>query len=282
MGEHSFDIEGIEPAKAHFINEVQPDNESDEQPNGNTPGSESIPAAPVAPIEQPAPVQAPTESDDNYKNLQAAFTKVTQDNSELRNMITDLEARLVTPPAPTPQSSFDVPAQQPQKPDELDKTVEDYAELSPFATRIKQLEAQVKEQNLAMTAAQQAQINAQKQAAQQVHEQKIVAVHPDAFSIARTPEFQGWVTRQPRYIQVAVREGSAEELIDVFTAYKGTPTKVDVANQIANPFVGSAVIKNTDPNKPFFTGAQIDAMSYAEFTRRESEIQEAQRDGRVV
>ena len=31
MGEHSFDIEGIEPAKAHFINEVQPDNESDEQ-----------------------------------------------------------------------------------------------------------------------------------------------------------------------------------------------------------------------------------------------------------
>jgi len=275
MSEHSFDIEGIEPAKASFIENST--TVSDEKLPDGTPAPES-----AAPAEQPAPVPAPAESDEKYKNLQAAFTKATQDNSELRNRLVNLEDRLAQQPAPTNQDNFDLSAQQPPKPDELDKTVEDYAELSPFAARIKQLEAQLLQQKSSMDRSQEDQARVQQQNARQAHEQKIMSVHADAFQIAATPDFKGWVARQPRYIQVAVQEGSAEELIDVFTAYKGTPTMTDVANQIANPPVGSAVIKNTDPTKPTFTGAQIAEMSYEEFIRREPEIQLAQMEGRVT
>lgn len=282
MSENSFDIEGIEPATVNFIDEQE--GSTEEQPTGSTPGQESAAGA----AEQPGQVQAtPTESDENYRNLQAAFTRVTQDNSEMRNRLADLEARLAAPPAPTHQNSFQQPAPQAAEPDELDKKVADYEELKPFAARIKQLEAQVATQNTAVQKSNEDIQAAQDNSRREAHKQQIVATHPDAFVISATPDFQGWVARQPSYIQVAIARGSAAEVVDVITSYKAAGTRreqspVDAARQIANPNVGTAVIKTPNSNKPTFTGAEIAAMSYAEFTRREPEILLAQQEGRVL
>jgi len=64
--------------------------------------------------------------------------------------------------------------------------------------------------------------------------------------------------------------------------YKSSAKKVDAARRVANPNPGTAPIKETDSTKTTFTGAQIAAMSDAEFIRREDEIQQAQMEGRVL
>ena len=271
MSESSFDIGDIEPA---VVNLIDDNGTNEEQPTDGTPKDSAAPA------EQPE-VQAGDMASEQYKNLQAAFTKATQENSGLRNRLTELEARLAQPPAPTHQNSFDAP-QQPQGPDDLDKAVEDYEELKPFAARIRQLEGVIERQNAAIEQSRYNSEQSQRSSNQNAHEQKILNAHPDAFEISGTPDFQGWVARQPGYIQEAIKTGPADHIIAVLSQYKNAPNAVSEVQKIAAPNIGTASVKTTNNTPPSFTGAEIAAMSDAEFIRRESEIQQAQMEGRVT
>lgn len=53
----------------------------------------------------------------------------------------------------------------------------------------------------------------------QEHYRRIYAAHPDADAIHDSPAFQAWVSRYPTY-QHIVAQGTTQEIIEMFTAYK--------------------------------------------------------------
>ncbi len=55
--------------------------------------------------------------------------------------------------------------------------------------------------------------------AQEVHMQRIYAVHPDANEIYMSAEFARWLTRTPKFKHVTA-SGTTQEVIDMFSAYK--------------------------------------------------------------
>lgn len=57
------------------------------------------------------------------------------------------------------------------------------------------------------------------QTAEEIHLQKIYAAHPDADAIFESPGFRDWLSRAPKYQRIA-KEGSAQDVIAMFSAYK--------------------------------------------------------------
>lgn len=51
------------------------------------------------------------------------------------------------------------------------------------------------------------------------HYKRIYAAHPDADAIHDSPSFQAWLAKYPAYQRIA-SEGSTQEIIEMFTAYK--------------------------------------------------------------
>lgn len=284
MSEQEFNLGEVEPAKVNFIGD---DNPGSEQPDDDVNPSDPATGTPDGTPDdgQQNDVASVMESE-QYKNLQAAFTRASQENAELRSRIAEIEQRLAERPI-THQNSFDVPPQQPAGPDELDTLAEDYTEMKPVASRVKKLEAHIRKLENELGSSRREFSNTQQQTAAELHWNKILTAHPDARTIANSADFMGWVARQPAYVQAVIdgRDpvvGSAENVIDVINQYKAATNKVDQARNLAAPRVGTAAIKTTDSNKPTFTGAQIAAMSDEEFIRREAEIQQAQMEGRVL
>jgi len=267
MSETQFDIPDVEPAKVNFIENEQESTE-EQLPESTLPEDSGT--------EQPKKeVQADANSED-YKNLQSAFTKVTQDNRELQNRLANLESRINTR-----QNSFEAP-QQPQQVDTLDAVDKEFEELKPVNARIRQLEQLVQKQQQEINSNRNEFNSNSQMTAQQIHEQKILSVHPDAFNVASSVEFTGWLSRQPSYMQTLLQNGSADDIVSLLNTYKSSAKKVDAARRVASPNAGTSAIQTIDSNKPSFTGAEIAAMSDAEFIRREPEIQQAQMEGRVT
>lgn len=265
--EQKDDLSGIEPAKVEFI-----EGQEEQQPESTLPEDSGA-------AEQPDGVQADTDSE-GYKNIQAAFTKSQQENNVLRDRLERLEANVVQPQ--THQNSFEVPSVQ-RQPDELDEVDKQFEELKPVNARIRKMEALLKQQQDQIANNQRDYTAGQATTAQQIHDQKILSVHPDAYTLATTPDFTGWLARQPVYVQNVTRTGNADDIISLMNTYKSSANKADAARRVASPDnTGTGTVKNMDSQKPTFTGAQIHAMSDAEFIRREDEIQLAQMEGRVL
>lgn len=55
--------------------------------------------------------------------------------------------------------------------------------------------------------------------AAEIHLHKIYAAHPDADAIFESPGFRDWLSRTPKYQRIA-KEGSAQDVIAMFSAYK--------------------------------------------------------------
>lgn len=279
MSETSFDISDIEPAKVQLIEDKEQGNDEEQLQDGTLPGDSGNPE------QRQQEEQAATADSETNKNLQSAFTKVSQENSELRNRLSQMESmiqQMQKQNAPrTRENSFDT-SQQSQPVDELDAVDKEFEELKPVNKRIRQLEEMVRRQSVQINHNQRDYTESTELTAKQLHEQKILAAHSDAFDIAQTADFTGWLARQPSYMRQLTRTGTAEDIISLITTYKSSaPSKVDDARRMGAPNAGSSVIKNIDSGKPTFTGQQIHDMSDAEFIRREAEIQEAQMDGRV-
>lgn len=94
-----------------------------------------------------------------------------------------------------------------------------------------------------------AQAREQAVSAEQVHTQKILDAHKDAFEVAESKEFASWKSGQPGYMQAAIdrtlQAGSAQDVIDLLGQFKqvhaaaagaatGDPTAAAVAKALAD------------------------------------------------
>lgn len=65
---------------------------------------------------------------------------------------------------------------------------------------------------------------AERERLRQQHDDHIFAAHPDALDIAHSNEFAQWVGQHPGFQQVAIQQvlesGSAQDVVDLFAAYK--------------------------------------------------------------
>lgn len=51
------------------------------------------------------------------------------------------------------------------------------------------------------------------------HYQAILQAHPDAFTVAKSQDFQSWIARNPMYQRI-MADGTTDEIIGAFNAYK--------------------------------------------------------------
>lgn len=247
----------------------------------NTP--DDVPPLPPLPTEPkqdatpPAPEEKKADTDagnweERYKNLQAHSTKVSQDNSALKQQLAQLNQKVeqlhsqsAVPPAPKDVT-----------PDELEQAAKDFEELAPFHRRmqeqqkvIDQLQQEREQQN------------------QKSYYDRIAAVHPDHAEIYHSPEFQGWVSRltgvDRHGVEFAFSQGGPEDVIDVFHRYKRAAGigKSEQAAQLAEPTLRSRSQPQTKP-RPKYTFAQINRMSTAEYAKHEKAIDEAIARGEVT
>ena len=129
--------------------------------------------------------------------------------------------------------------------------------------------------------------------AQDAQNRVIVKAHNDAYQIAASVDFQGWLARQPSYMQPWMQKGSAEQVIDLLSAYKVAanqktqqqtpPDPLDEARKAGAPDNSGAPILNTnDSNKRTWTNAEIKALPDAEYVKLEAELDLAAREGRII
>lgn len=276
----------VEPAKIDFIDDDETTNEGEANNDDGNNHNDGLQQQQQEP-QQPAMVE-----EDRYKNLQAAFTRASQDNASLKNQLAEMQAKIeqLSQQQAQPQQQAQQPAQQQFDYAELDKSASEFDELRPIVDHVKKMEAMLQqtqekltrtEQELARTkqeTTQQTQMTAQ-----EIHNQRILSVHPDAFDVAGTPDFHGWLLRQPGYVQQVMQTGSADDVITVLSSYKqamgvsGQQQQQQPQQHFQPTAVNSnsAVTVNTDKTKQAFTRAQIEAMSEAEFLANEDAINEA-------
>ena len=245
-------------------------NIGDEEPTIETPNT---------PEEAPKQETFGNRESKEYKHLQSAFSTATQKNAQLRRSVNNLEDRLNSLTA-----RLDKPAPPKEtKPDELNIAAKDFDELKPFVDRIQKIEQHAE---MEKGRREQQEIDNRVQTgrtAKEVHNQKILTAHPDAFTLSDTVDFRGWLAQQPEYVQQVVNTGNADDIISLLSDYKNQmTTKMDEFKQTTTPSgngTGSVIDTNKEP--PRFTPAQIDAMSDAEFIKNEEAINLAMKEGRI-
>jgi len=214
-----------------------------------------------------------------YKHLQSAYSKSTQEASQLRGTVANLEERLNILSARLDQPVSPIET----KPDELNNAAKDFDELKPFVDRIQKIEQQALMEKRRQEQLEIDNVAQTGRTAREVHNQKILAAHSDAFTISDTVDFKGWLAQQPGYVQQVVNTGNADDIISLLSNYKKQmTTKMDEFKQTTTPTsngTGSVIDTNKEP--PKFTPAQIEAMSDAEFIKNEEAINSAMQAGRI-
>ena len=70
------------------------------------------------------------------------------------------------------------------------------------------------------------------------HEQAIYGAHPDADEVHESAEFKAWMGKQPSYARAAIEQtlaqGTAQQVIEVFSTFKGTFGKGNPADAVAS------------------------------------------------
>jgi|TARA_B110000285_G_C15096810_1_gene602502 hypothetical protein len=173
--------------------------------------------------------------------------------------------------------------------DSLDTFSEDYGEdFDPIVSRIKSQSETISSLDRKLKAMESSSKKAEKKTAQAVHEKTILEAHADAFEVSNTPDFQGWVQRQPQRVQEFLQTGEASDVVWLLSSYKTavgltSNTKVsreqqilDDARQAADPTV-STVRSNPGAgnSQPLFTRDQIAKMSFSEYEKN-AEVIDAQ------
>lgn len=230
-------------------------------------------------------------AEERVKNAQARMHAATREASDMRREIETLrvENRRLLIDADSLRQQLEQAQATPRQnadsgpidDDDLKSALEEWPEIiTPMMKRNRALEARLKQIESQVSEASR---SAQEKIVHDAHNQQILASHPDAFDIARTDDFQGWVSRQTPMIQTAVNQGTADDVVWVLDQYKqavGTNTRLNRAREAATPQVSRT---NRQPkNGPKFSRAQIAAMSDEEFARHEADIDRALEAGLIV
>lgn len=247
--------------------------------------ADSPPEAVATDTEQAGPAHDPdgdlttAQALERYRNAQSRMTRATQEAAELRrtqqaqtNELVQLRAELAASRATPPRQADTATAPG----SSIDSVGEDYPDFKPVFSQIKEQERQLRElrEDNAKSA---------RQAEHDAHNKAVTEVHPDAFSIAATDQFSGWVDRQPPVIQKAVRNGTAADVNWVLTQYKtvsGVTTaqskddKLAAAKLAASPNLPRVASSQAQGNRSF-TRSQIEKMTAAQYAQNEVAIDAA-------
>jgi len=243
--------------------------------------------------EQPAAADEPGDSDEELtlqnaeeriKNAQARMHEATQETAELRRRMQELEDQVDTkatkpeqPEEPQTEASRDYAS--------IEALQEDYPELiNPLMGYINKLEGRLGKletnvETTARTSKEQAE-----EANRRTHEETILKAHPDAFEVAATEDFKGWTARQPKVVQNAVRQGTAEDVIWALDQYKdavGHANTLAEAREASSPRLPKTR-KQPLKGQPKFTREQIANMRPEEYEKHEKDIDAAMASGQIV
>jgi len=254
---------------------------------------------------------------ERIRNAQARMHRATQEASDLRKKVASQEGELSAVRSEVSGLKQQLEAlkqQPPANPDtaaddvsdaELQGIAEEYPQIAkPFIKVINALNKQLKsvsekvvavEGKVEETASTIGEGKAE--AAQKAHFDAILAVHPDAFELFKSDDFQGWLDRQPPAFAEIMDHGTAMDVNHVFTEYKRA-VGVQQGDEDQNPKGNDRITRaraaatpnvrqvRTDPTKkpakPTFTRKQIADMPPKEFAEREAEIDEAISEGRIT
>lgn len=256
---------------------------------------------------------------ERIRNAQARMHRATQEASELRKKVASQDGELSALRSDVSGLNQQIEAlkkaQPPASPDtvaddlsdaDLQSMAEEYPTLAkPFIKQINALNNRVKElmDSLAkvegkVTETVQSTKEKEQADADKAHFDAILAVHPDAFEVYESDDFNGWLLRQPPAFARSMKDGTADDVIYVFSEYKkavgltkpepkgdegGAKDSLAKARAAATPNVRQV---RTDPSrkpvKPTFTRDELANMPQDEFERREAEIDEAMAEGRVA
>lgn len=297
--ETSFNPADVEPAKVNFLQDQQDVNKEQLDQSTQVAGTDK-PEIDTA-SQQAAPnaqqqVQATPQDSEVYKNLQAHFTKVSQDNSELRNEVMQLRRELTA--AQQQRTTIPAPAAAQPNLEELDKTAEDFEELKPFVSTMKTMQGQINAQQATIKSQQEDYNNNTAANTEQERMSAITQVHADAIPLTNSVDFQGWLARQPSYMQSLMPNGPAAAIIDLVTAYKNSKggkqtsphqqpnqqqQQLDTARLASAPDINSPAPKlTTDSGKRIYSNDEIGAMSYKEYAALADDIELAMTEGRIT
>ena len=129
----------------------------------------------------------------------------------------------------------------------------------------------------------------QAQIAKDKAEVELSKKHPDYKDPANDDDFYDWTRGQPKYIQDVIDKSyDAKEIAFVLEKYKydrgisnKKVTNADVKKQAAKA-VSKTKVSETPTDKKKWTWAEIQKMKPHEFAKHESEIDKANREGRIV
>lgn len=216
---------------------------------------------------------------ERYRNAQSRMTRATQEAAELRRTqqaqaseLAQLRAELAASRAAPPRQADTAPVAG----SNLDSVLADYPDFNPVVTQMKEQERQLRELREANAKAAEA-------SSREAHTRAVTAVHPDAFSIAATDQFSGWVDRQPPAIQQIISNGTASDVNWVLTQYKtaagvtktqSRDDKLAAAKLAASPNL-PRVASNPAQGPRTFTRAQIAKMTDAQYAKNEPAIEAA-------
>lgn len=269
--------------------EAQPESEA-EQPAEDETGNDEV-QDPEPETKQEAKPSEEDEltiqnADKRIKDAQRRMTKATQEaaalrreNDELRTAVTDLKGEV---------AKLKAVAQAPETTDgDLARLQEEYPDLAkPLIAEIQKLRAEQQGTRAEQEELRKQAQNDQQQRSALEHQEAILAVHADAFDLASRVDFQEWLADQPSYKRQVVESGTAEDVIDLLSEFKGTlappppqPT-LEQAKEIAEPKTRSTKAK--PQGKKTWTRSEINAMSPAEYLKNEAEIDRALAEGRVI
>jgi hypothetical protein len=256
--------------------------------NGGAPSEEDS----AQPVEEPTPAPAPADSapdeapevddkaDERVKNAQALMTKATQEAAETRRQNEQLSQQLQQALKEVEALKVSATPQTPEEPNANIRSLQDLASeypdlLGPVIGELQSLREAVNSTEQTAQQSQQAVKQTQQTASQQAHERAILEQHPDAFDVAATDDFKGWLLRQPPASQAIVKQGTAQDVIWLIGSYKqqstAQPSKLDKAKEVADPQVQSRA-PSIDTASPALTAESIAAMSNEEFEKHEKEI----------
>jgi len=225
--------------------------------------------------------------EERYKNAQARMTKATQEASDLRKKVSEMEERLsYREQLQIQPATTETVAQE----GDLKSLMEDYPDIAkPLISKINSLENQLNNTTQTQEQREEERVMAE-------HVAAIKAAHPDLDEVRTSDDFQGWMSRQSNFYQRIAEEGSAEDVVELLNSYKkavgyDTPivdksskkaAKLEAAKKVADPKLPKTRQSSSGNSKTRFSVDEISRMTPKQFEKYEKEIDKAYSSGRIA
>jgi DNA repair exonuclease SbcCD ATPase subunit len=230
----------------------------------------------------------PSQWENRYKNAQALMTKSTQESKELKDLVSNLQAKVKD--METVQSPTAVKAAKKEVNVDLSEITKDYPELvKPLQQyvdeSINQVEQKLNQAEAKLTKVQKAESDVK-------HFQEIEGTHPDYKSVASSEDFTVWLERQTGMWRGVASTGEPADVVALLSKYKSdigfkTTNIVSKANlaekakQAVEPNLPKARKQKLGGKKRTWSRNEIKGLSTAEYEKYEKVIDQAWADGLV-